>query len=139
MIWPAYFAWLDQRAFIPSRSPKIIPKIFVIHLTHLMFISIFGFSNCIMYVNNHRTNAWYNLVSYPSRWSLSFIFGFLWWSSSWQWQPHIAGCKLCWPLLRTGLTVLVQFFCKMYFLYVSRSRKKNWATFYGFFPSNNGW
>ena len=53
------------------------------------------------------------------------IFGFLWWSSSWQWQPHIAGCKFCWPLLRTGLTVLVQFFCKMYFLYVSRSRKKN--------------
>ena len=74
------------------------------------------------------------VVSYPSRWSLLFVFGFLWWSSSWQWLPHIAGCKLCWPLLRAGLAVFVQFVYKMYFFYVSRGRKKIWATFYETFP-----
>ena len=29
------------------------------------------------------------LVSYPTRWSFSFILGPLHWSSSWQWQPSI--------------------------------------------------
>ena len=33
------------------------------------------------------------LVSYQSRWSFSFILGLLHWSSSWQWQPCIAGCR----------------------------------------------
>jgi len=80
------------------------------------------------------------LVSYPSRWSLLFIFGFMWWSSSWQWLPHIAGGKMFTSLLRAGLTVLVQFFCKMYFLYVSWGCKKNLATFFSFFsPPKNGW
>ena len=53
------------------------------------------------------------------------LFGFLWWSSSWWWWPHIAGCKMFVSLLRAGLTVLVQFFCKMYFLWVSWGCKKN--------------
>ena len=34
------------------------------------------------------------------------MFGFLWWSSSWWWRPHIAACKLCWSLLRPGEVVL---------------------------------
>ena len=29
------------------------------------------------------------LVSYPTRWSFSFILGPLHWSSSWQWQPSL--------------------------------------------------
>ena len=32
------------------------------------------------------------------------------------------------------MTVLTQFFCKMYFLYVSRGRKKNGQYFRGFYP-----
>ena len=70
------------------------------------------------------------LVSYPSGWSLLFIFGFMWWSSSWQWLPHIAGGKMFTSLLRAGLTVLVQFFCKMYFLWVSWGCKKNLVQFF---------
>ena len=33
------------------------------------------------------------------------------------------------------MAVLDQFFCKMYFLYVSRSRKKNLGNFFLFYPS----
>ena len=75
-----------------------------------------------------------DVVSCPTRWSLLLAFGFLYWSSSWWWQPHIAGCKFFWPLLRAGMTVFDQFFCKMYFLYVSRSRKKILAVFWGVLP-----
>ena len=74
------------------------------------------------------------LVNCPTRWSLLFIFGFLWWSSSWWWWPHIGGGKKFRPLLRAGLTVLVQFFCKMYILWVSRSRKKILADFFWVLP-----
>ena len=74
------------------------------------------------------------VVNCPTRWSLLFVFGLLCWSSSWRWQPHIGTCRLFWPLLRAGMAVLTQFFCKMYFLYVSRSRKKIWATFFCVFP-----
>ena len=63
------------------------------------------------------------VVNCPTRWSLSFIFVFLCWSSSWRLGPHIEGGRLLWPLLKAGMTVLTQFFCKMYFLYVSRGRK----------------
>ena len=58
------------------------------------------------------------VVSYPTRWSLFFIFGFLWWSSSWQWLPPIGTCKMFTALLGAGLTVFCHFFCKMYFLWV---------------------
>ena len=54
------------------------------------------------------------LVSCPTRWFLLSTFGYLWWSSSWWWQPYIAGCKLFWPLLRAGMTNSDHFFCKMY-------------------------
>ena len=66
------------------------------------------------------------------------IFGFLWWSSSWWWRPHIAACKLCWSLLRPGEVVLDQFFCKMYFLHISRSRKKNFVKFLRVLPPFQG-
>ena len=62
------------------------------------------------------------------------LFGFLWWSSSWWWWPHIAGCKMFGALLRAGLTVLAQFFCKMYFLWVLWSRKKNLVQFFLVLP-----
>ena len=75
-----------------------------------------------------------NLVNCPTRWSLLFIFGFLCWSSSWWWWPHIGGGKKFRPLLRAGLTVLVQFFCKMYILWVSRSRKIFLADFFWVLP-----
>ena len=75
-----------------------------------------------------------SLVNCPTRWSLLFIFGFLCWSSSWWWRPHIDWCKLLGPLLRAGMAVLDQFFCKMYFLYVSRSRQKNLGNFFWVLP-----
>ena len=76
----------------------------------------------------------YILVNRPTRWSLLFIFGFLCWSSSWWWRPHIDSGKLLGPLLRAGMAVLDQFFCKMYFLYVSRSRQKNLGNFFWVLP-----
>ena len=56
------------------------------------------------------------------------------WSSSWWWQPHIGVCRLFWPLLRAGMAVLTQFFCKMYFLCVSQSRKKKLGNFFLVLP-----
>ena len=46
-------------------------------------------------------------------------------SSSWRWQPHIRGCRLHYPLSRAEMRFLVQFFSKMYLLYVS-IWWKNW-------------
>ena len=63
------------------------------------------------------------VVSFPTRWSFSFILGPLHWSSSWQWQPSIAGCRLFQTLLWTQLANFAQFFCKMYLLYMWPSRK----------------
>ena len=37
---------------------------------------------------------------------------------SWQWRPHIAGCKMFLTLLRAELAVLTHFFCKMYQWYI---------------------
>ena len=62
------------------------------------------------------------LVSYPSRWSFSFILGPLHWSYSWQWQPCITGCRFFQTLLWTELADFAQFFCKMCLLYMWRSR-----------------
>ena len=86
-------------------------------------------ANCLLWPHTGS-----HLVNCPTIWSLLFIFGFLCWSSSWRWQPHIGVCRLLWPLLRAGMAVLTQFFCKMYFLCVSQSRKKSWATFFWFYP-----
>ena len=63
------------------------------------------------------------LVSDPSRWSFSFLLGPLHWSSSWQWQPCIAGCRFFQTLLWTELADFAQFFCKMYLSYMWPSRK----------------
>ena len=75
-----------------------------------------------------------SLVSYPSRWSFSFILGPLHWSSSWQWQPSMAGCRLFQTLLWTQLADFAQFFCKMYLLYMWPSRKTCLVWFGGVLP-----
>ena len=75
------------------------------------------------------------VVSYPTRWSFSFILGPLNWSSSWQWQPSIAGCRLFQTLLWTQLADFAQFFCKMYLLYMWQSRKTCLVWFGGVLPS----
>ena len=71
------------------------------------------------------------LVGRPTRWSLLFIFGFLFWSSSWCLQPNIGVSFSVWPLPRAGMVVLDQFFSKMYFLYIWRSPPKNLTEFWG--------
>ena len=81
--------------------------------------------------------ALHELVSYPSRWSFSFTLGPLHWSSSWQWQPSIAGCRLFQTLLWTQLADFAQFFCKMYLLYMWRSRKICLVWFGGVLPPKN--
>ena len=78
------------------------------------------------------------LVNCPTRWSLSLLFGFLCWSSSWRWQPHIGWCRLLWPLLRAGMAVLTHFFCKRYFLYMSWGHKTFLTGFWGVLPCQNG-
>ena len=45
------------------------------------------------------------LVNCPTKLSPSLLFGYLWWSSCWRWQPHV-GWLLCHcPLLTTGMAV----------------------------------
>ena len=79
-----------------------------------------------------------HLVNCPTKWSLSLLFGFLWWSSSWRWQPHIGWCRLLWPLPRAGMAFLTHFFCKMYFLYVSWGHKTFLTGFWGVLPCQKG-
>ena len=61
-------------------------------------------------------------------------FGYLYWSSSWQWQAHIRGCKLLRPLPRAEMSYFGPVFRKMYFLWVWWSPKKFWSNFFGFYP-----
>ena len=77
------------------------------------------------------------LVGRPTRWSLLFIFGFLFWSSSWCLQPNIGVSFSVWPLPRAGMVVLDQFFSKMYFLYIWRSPPKNLTEFWGVLAPQN--
>ena len=65
------------------------------------------------------------LANCPTRWSLLLLIGYWCRSSSWWWQPHIRGCRLHYPLPRAEMRFLVQFFSKMYLLYVS-IWWKNW-------------
>ena len=74
--------------------------------------------------------AGHRVVNCPTRWSLFFIFVFLCWSSSWRLVPHIEGGRLLWPPLKAGMTVLTQFFCKMY----SRGRKNFFGEILGVLP-----
>ena len=63
------------------------------------------------------------------------IFGFLWWSSSWRWQPHIGVCRLLWPLLRAGMAVLTQFFLQnVFFICIPEPQKKFGRIFWCFTP-----
>ena len=64
-------------------------------------------------------------------------FGYLYWSSSWQWQAHIRGCKLFRPLPRAEMGDFGPFFCKMYFLWVWWSPKKNLVQIFWVLPPQN--
>ena len=92
------------------------------------------FSSAIWVLN--RRGGWV-VVSYPTRWSLLFVFGFLWWSSSWQWQPHIVRGKMLTPLLRAGLTVFGHFFLQnVFFMGITKPQKKFGGLFLSFSPKN---
>ena len=51
---------------------------------------------------------------------------------------QVGVCRLLWSLLRAGMAVLTHFFCKRYFLYVSRGHKTFLTGFWGFLPSQKG-
>ena len=73
------------------------------------------------------------VVNCPTRWSLLLLIGYLCWSSSWRWQPHIRGCRLLYPLPRAGMRFWPFFFCKMYFLYILSCRKSKKQHFFAIF------
>ena len=61
-----------------------------------------------------------------------FLFGFLWWSSSWRWRSHIGGCKLCWTPLRAQMAVLDQFCKNVFFICMTGAQNKFGPQFWGF-------
>ena len=77
------------------------------------------------------------LVAQPTRWSPIVIWVFVGQSSSWPWEPHIRGCKLFKPVLRTQMAVFDPIFCKMYLLYRSCPRRKSFSSNFCLFPSQN--
>ena len=78
-----------------------------------------------------------SLVAQPTRWSPIVIWVFVGRSSSWPWEPHIRGCKLLKPVLRTQMAVFDPVFCKMYLLYRSCPRRKSFSSIFCLFPSQN--
>ena len=77
------------------------------------------------------------VVAQPTRWSPIVIWVFVGQSSSWPWEPHIGGCKLLKPVLRTQLAGFDTVFCKMYLLYRSCPRRKSFSSNFCLFPSQN--
>ena len=65
--------------------------------------------------------------------------GYLYWSSSWQWQAHIRGCKLLRPLPRAEMSDFGPVFHKMYFLWVWLSPKKLLVQFFWVLPPKTGY
>ena len=78
--------------------------------------------------------AGYRVVNYPTRWSLYSSLDFCVDHLSWQWRPHIAGCKMFLTLLRAELAVLTHFFCKMYQWYMWGRQKPENEVFLSLFP-----
>ena len=79
------------------------------------------------------------LVNCPTRWSLLFIFGFLYWSSSWRLGPQMGVCRLLWSLLRAEMAVLTHFFLQNVFsIYKTRAQKKFDNILGGFTPPKKG-
>ena len=74
-----------------------------------------------------------SIVSYPTRWSLYSSLDFCVDHLSWQWRPHIAGCKMFLTLLRAELAVLTHFFCKMYQWYMWGRQKPENGVFLSLF------
>ena len=79
----------------------------------------------------------------PVSWLPNYIIfvltiGYLFWLSSWWWQPHIGGCKFFSALLRGGLTDFGQFFLKIYLSYMWRGHTKKMGQFRTLFPLQNG-
>ena len=74
------------------------------------------------------------IVSYPTTWSLYSSLDFCVDHLSWQWRPHIAGCKMFLTLLRAELAVLTHFFCKMYQWYMWGRQKPENGVFLSLFP-----
>ena len=67
-------------------------------------------------------------------------FGYLYWSSSWQWQAHIRGCKLFRPLPRAEMGDFGPFFlAKCIFYEYDGAPKKIWSKFFGFYPPKTGY
>ena len=60
--------------------------------------------------------------------------GYLYWSSSWQWQAHIRGCKLLRPLPRAEMSDFGPVFAKCIFYGYDGAPKKFWSHFFGFYP-----
>ena len=82
----------------------------------------------------HNTDCSFTIVPVPGNHVALKVNLVIFHPSSWWWRPHIAACILCWSLLSPGEVVLDQFFCKMYFLHISRSRKKNFVKFLRVLP-----
>ena len=54
---------------------------------------------------------------------------------SWQWRPHIAGCKLFLTLLRAELAALTQFFLQnVSMVYVRKPKPQKLGVFFIFNP-----
>ena len=66
-------------------------------------------------------------------------FEYLYWSSSWQWQAHIRGCKLLRPLPRAEMSDFGPVFRKMYFLWVWWSPQKILVQIFWVLPPKTGY
>ena len=99
-----------------------------------------GLSNVFNQVKIFTLSKYFlvRLVSYPTRWSLYSSLDFCVDHLSWQWRPHIAGCKMFLTLLRAELAVLTHFFCQMYQWYMwGRQKPENGVFFLLFSPQND--
>ena len=104
---------------------------------------IYKYTNTQIQIHKYTNTEYYEvperLVNCPTRWSLLFVFGFLYWSSSWRLGPHIGVCRLLWPLLRAGMAVLTHFFLQNVFsIYKTRAQKKFGNPVGGFTPPKKG-
>ena len=125
---------LNQMFWRSKKSPQIcwhniyqVTKNEVIHRfkssaqkhKNLVIFSVFVCNRCNDNGEHQRHwNVCNSIVSYPTRWSLYSSLDFCGDHLSWQWRPHIAGCKMFLTLLRAELAVLTHFFCKIYQWYM---------------------
>ena len=138
LVWSGHQCTVLWRGIVMQSVCFCWPTLLEGRMQLLLFLllSFLSFNNACSTVGGPAADQ--VLVSYPTRWSLYSSLDFCVDHLSWQWRPHIAGCKMFLTLLRAELAVLTHFFAKCISGICEEGKNPKMGCFFHFFPPQNG-